>query len=177
MLKKNNVEETVSETVIYDGKIIKVNRDEVRCPNGRIAKREIVHHRGGVCILCEVDEKIALVSQFRYAYKKDILELPAGKLEIGENPYDAGMREIEEEIGYKAESLIDMGQMYPTCGYSDEIIYLYAAKNPCKTHTNFDEDEFLELKWYTKEELKSMVLNGEIKDAKTIVILSKYLFK
>lgn len=173
----NKIEETLKENVIYDGKIIRVNVDEVKCPNGRLAKREIVHHRGGVCILCEVNNKIALISQFRYAYKKELLELPAGKLEKGENSYNAGMREVEEEIGYKAESLISMGEMYPTCGYSDEIIHLYVAKNPRKTQTNFDDDEFLELKWFEKEELKSMILNGDIKDAKTIVLLSKYLFK
>lgn len=173
----NKEEVTLKENVIYDGKIIKVNCDEVRCPNGRTSKREVVHHRGGVCVLCEVDNKIALITQYRYAYRKELLELPAGKLEVGENPYDAGMREIEEEIGYKAESLIDMGQMYPTCGYSDEIIYLYVAKNPRKTHTNYDEDEFIDIKWYEKEELKSMVLNNEIKDGKTVILLAKYLLK
>ena len=173
----NKEEKTLEENRIYDGRVIKVNVDKVICPNGRTSTREVVHHNGGVCVLVEINDMIAMIKQFRYAYKKELLELPAGKLEKGENAYDAGLREVEEEIGYKVDSLNDLGVMYPSCGYTDEVIYLYSANNPVKTQTNFDEDEFIELVWYSKEDLKKMVLNGDIKDAKTSILLTRYLFK
>ena len=169
-------EKKISEEILFKGRVITLHNDEVLCPNGAITTREYVNHHGGVCILMEVDGKIALVKQFRYAFHREILELPAGKLEKGEDSYKAGLRELEEETGYKAESLISCGCMYPSVGYTNEIIYLYVAKNCVKTQTHFDFDEDLDLVFMDKEELKQMLKDNLIKDAKTIILLSRYLY-
>lgn len=174
---KNKTEKTLKENVIFKGKVLTLNCDDIQCPNGVKATREVVHHHGGVCVLCELDNKIAFVKQFRYAYKEEILELPAGKLELNEDPYEAGIRELEEEIGYKAESLEDYGVLYPSVGYSDERLHMYVAKNPVKTSTNFDIDEDLDLIWLTKEEALEKIKTNEIKDGKTISLLMKYIYK
>ena len=99
------MEKKVKSEIIYDGKIIKVYKDQVECPNKRLATREIVRHHGGVGILAVVDDCILLVKQFRYAYNKDTLEIPAGKLELGEEAGPAGKRELEEETGYSCKSM------------------------------------------------------------------------
>ena len=178
MKNKSNKEEIqLTDNTLYSGKVISLHVDDVLCPNGNKSNREYVTHNGGVCVLAEIDNKIALVRQYRYAYRKQLLELPAGKLEKGEDSYKAGLRELEEEIGYKAGELVSYGSMYPTCGYSNEEIFLYVAKNCVKTQTNFDIDEDLDLVLLSKEELISMLKNNEIKDAKTVILLSKYLLK
>ena len=169
-------EKKLSSNVVYDGKIFTVTKDDVLCPNGQKAIREIVHHRGGVAILFKVDDKFIFEKQYRYALQEEIIEMPAGKLEKGEGPYHAGLRELEEETGYKAESLISYGCMYPSVGYTNEIIYLYVAKNCVKTQTHFDFDEDLDLVFIDKKELKQMIKDNSIKDAKTIILLSRYLY-
>ena len=169
-------EKKISGEILFKGRVITLRNDKVLCPNGAITTREYVSHHGGVCLLMEIDGKIALVKQFRYAYHEEILELPAGKLEKGENPYQAGLRELEEETGYKAESLESYGCMYPSVVYTNEIIYLYVAKNCVKTQTHFDFDEDLDLVFIEKEELKKMIKDNSIKDSKTIILLSRYLY-
>ncbi|MCQ3035873.1 MAG: NUDIX hydrolase [Bacilli bacterium] len=164
-----------SSTTVYDGRIINVTVDKVTCPNGRISTREIVHHRGGVCILGVIDSNIIMEKQYRYAYDEELYELPAGKLEKGEDSYVAGIREFEEETGYKAESLTSLGVMYPTCGYSNEIIYLYLANNIVKSERHLDEDEVIDVLYIPLEKVLSMIEEGTIKDAKTICAISKYL--
>lgn len=172
---KNKKEETcIRENVVYKGKILTVNNDEVLCSNGEKSRREIVHHHGGVCILAEVDNKIIFVEQFRYAYKENVLELPAGKIEEGEIPYECAMRELEEEAGLIAEKLLDFGVMYPSVGYTDEKIYLYVASNIRKGKQHFDKDEVLDLIYLSKEEIEKYLENNTIKDAKTICLLYKY---
>ena len=167
-------EKTIKENVIYDGKILRLNRDEVELPDGGKAVREVIHHHGGVCILAFVDGKVPMVRQFRYAYKQEMYELPAGKLEKNENPYDAGIRELEEETGYKAESLTDLGYMYPSCGYTNEIIYLFKANNLTKTQMHLDSDENIDVCYFTLEEIIDMINRNEINDAKTICLVMKY---
>ena len=169
-------EKKISGETLFKGRVITLHNDKVLCPNGAITTREYVNHPGGVCLLMEVEGKIALVKQFRYPYHEEILELPAGKLEQGEDPYQAGLRELEEETGYKAESLESYGCMYPSVGYTNEIIYLYVAENCKKTQTNFDFDEDLDLVFVDKSELKKMIKDNSIKDAKTIILLSRYLY-
>ena len=169
-------EKRLDSNLIYDGKIIKVEKDTVLCPNGKKASREVVRHNGGAGILCVTsDNKVLLERQFRYPYDEIIYEIPAGKLEKGEDPYQAALRELEEETGNKAEELIYLSDIYPTCGYSSEIIYLYLSKNYVKTKTNFDEDEIIESEFIPLDEVKEMIKNGIIKDAKTICALSLYL--
>ena len=168
------IEKTIKSNVVYDGKILRLNNDEVLA-NGKKVTREIVHHNGGVCILAVVGGKIPMVKQYRYAYGEELLELPAGKIDKGENPYHAAIRELEEEVGLKAEGLDELGMMYPSCGYTDEIIYLYAAKNVTKVPRHLDADEDIDVYFYTIEEIKKMIMSGEIKDAKTICLVFKYL--
>ena len=167
-------EKTLVEHVIYDGRILRLNADEVALPNGGKSIREVVHHHGGVCVLAFYNGKIPLVRQFRYAYKQEMYELPAGKLEKGEDSYEAGIRELEEETGLKAESLESFGYMYPSCGYTNEIIYLYKANNVTKTEMHLDNDEFIDVHYFTLEEIVEMIMKNEINDAKTICLVLKY---
>ncbi len=164
-------EKTLDSKCIYDGKIIKVKKDKVLLPNGKEAFREIVNHSGGACVLCEKDEKILLVKQFRYAYNKEVWEIPAGKINPGEEPYLTALRELEEEGGIKANSAQLLYEIYPSPGYTSEIIYLYKVTDFITTKTHFDEDEFLSGKWFSKEQLKNMMKSGEIKDGKTLIAL------
>ena len=167
----NNEEKTLESEVVFDGKVIHVRKDKVLCPNGKESFREIVDHHGGVGVLAFLDGKIALVKQFRYAYKEELYEMPAGKLEKGEDPAQGGRRELEEEVGYIADKYEYLGKMYPSCGYTNEIIYLFKAENLRKTHTHLDDDEFLSVEWFSLEEIKKMVVEGKIVDAKTICAL------
>lgn len=168
-------EKQIKSDLIYNGKVVKLYVDDVKCPNNNLSKREIIKHNGGVCILAIIDNKVILEKQYRYAYDEVLYELPAGKLEVNENPYDAALREFEEETGYKANTLIDYGKMYPTCGYSNEIIYMYVAKDIIKTKRHLDEDEFIEIEYVNLEEVVDMINKGIIKDAKTICLISKYI--
>ena len=170
-------EKQIKSVKLYDGKVVKLFVDEVVCPNNNISQREIVKHNGGVCILAIVDGKVILEKQYRYAYDEVLYELPAGKLEANEDPLFAGKRELLEETGYEAKELIDYGKMYPTCGYSNEIIYMYVADGLRKKQQNLDEDEFIELEFISLEKVVEMINQGIIKDAKTICLISKYLLK
>ncbi|MCI5583334.1 MAG: NUDIX hydrolase [Anaeroplasma sp.] len=171
-------EKKIDGETIFEGKVVKVIKDKVLCPNGNESYREIVKHNGGAAILCVTpDKKILLEKQFRYAYDEIIYEIPAGKLECGEDPYQAALREFEEETGNHADSLEFLGSIYPTCGYSSEIIYIYLAKDYKKTTQKFDDDEVIELHYFSIEEVEEMILSGIIKDAKTICALNYYLLK
>ncbi len=142
--------------------------------NGRTSTREVVHHHGGACIaaLTENDE-IYLVRQFRYAFGQELWELPAGKLEKGEDPFEAARRELGEECGLTAEHFVDLGPVYPTVGYCTEIIYCWAATglSPCGMH--LDEDEFLTPEKVPFDRAVEMVLSSEIRDGKTVAALLK----
>ena len=171
-------EKKIDGEEIYNGKVITVIRDRVKCPNDNIAYREVVKHNGGSAILCITEDKnVLLIKQFRYVYDEIIYEIPAGKLEKGEDPYDAALRELEEETGYKATSLEPLGIIYPTCGYSNEKIHLYLAKDIKPGIKHLDDDEFVEPSYISLEEVKKMILSNEIKDAKTICAISNYLLK
>lgn len=167
-------EQTEEYSGIYNGKIITVHCDTVTLPNGKSDKREIVDHPGGVAVagITESNE-ILLVRQFRYAYKEIVYEIPAGKLEKGEFPYDAGVREFEEECGARAENIFSLGTMYPTPGYCNEIIYLYGATNITFSEQNLDEDEFLDIVKMPFDTAVEKIMNGEIKDSKTIIAIMK----
>ena len=152
----------------FEGKIIRVRVDDALLPNGRTSKREVVEHNGGVCIAALTDKnELIFVRQFRYPYSEVILELPAGKLEKGEDPFEAGKRELEEETGTVAAKYYDLGKFYPTPGYCGEIIHLYAASQLSATHMHLDDDEYLEVEKIPVEKAVEMVLAGEIPDGKT----------
>lgn len=161
-------ETTVEKNYVYEGKIIKVRRDKAALPDGKPCVREVVEHNGGVCVAALTDNnELLFVRQFRYPYGEVILELPAGKLERGEDPFEAGKRELEEETGTVAGEYFDLGKFYPTPGYCGEIIHLYAAAKLTETQMHLDEDEYLEVEKIKLSEAVAMVLRGEIPDGKT----------
>lgn len=164
-------ETSIEKNYVYRGKILQVRRDEVALPGGRTGVREVVEHRGAVCILCMKEGKIALVRQFRYAVGESLWELPAGKLERGEEPLRAAFRELAEETGLEASDMELLFAMYPTPGYSDETIYIYEAKGAAAGESHPDEDEFLDVCFFPFEKACSMIADGTIKDGKTIAAL------
>ena len=161
-------EKTLEKIYIYNGKIINVRADRAELPNGKEAKREVVEHPGGVTVAALTDDnELMFVRQFRYPYGEVILEIPAGKLEYGEDPFEAGKRELREETGAIAEEYTDIGKFYPTPGYCGEIIHMYAAKGLSFTDLDPDEDEFLAVEKIPLQKAVDMVLNNEIRDGKT----------
>lgn len=170
-------EKTVKVNYIYKGKIVNLRCDEAVLPDGRPCKREMIEHPGGAAVFCVHEGKVALVRQFRYAYGEALLEIPAGKLEKGEDPMLAAKRELEEETGLEAESLKHLFTLYPTPGYTNEKIYIYEAVNVKKGRQHLDEGEFLNVVYLPVEEAARMVETGEIHDAKTIVALQHYLLQ
>lgn len=167
-------EKTLSVKEIYNGKILSLHVDEIELPNGKKAIREVVEHSGGVCVAALTEEKeLFFVRQYRYPYKRELLELPAGKLEKGEDPLQAGLRELEEECGVAADEVISMGTVYPTVAYCSEVIHLFAAKGLHKTRRHLDEDEFLDTERIKLEDAVKMVMRGEISDSKTATLVLK----
>ena len=167
-------EKTVEKRYIYRGKIVNLRCDDAVLPNGRACKREVIEHPGGACVLCEYGGKIAFVRQFRYAYGEELLELPAGKLNAGEDPAVAAGRELGEETGLVAERLKPLYTIYPTPGYTDEKIYLYEAVGVSEGKQHLDEGEFLNVEYYTVQEALQKIASGEIKDAKTLIAVLHY---
>ena len=167
-------EKTVRKNYIYRGKIINVRCDDAELPNGRPCRREIVEHPGGACVLCVKDGKVALVKQFRYAYGEAIYEIPAGKLNEGEDPMLAAERELGEETGMIADELVLRFVLYPTPGYTNEKIFIYEALGVREGKQHLDEGEFLNVEFVPIEVALEMVENGAICDAKTIVALQRY---
>ena len=173
----NKEEKKLSSKEIYNGKVIKVSKDEVLCPNGNTSIREVVHHRGGVAILIKIEDKFILEKQYRYALNEEIIEVPAGKLEEGEIPLEAAKRECLEETGYKPLDMVFLGDMYPTGGYSSEVIHLYYCSKYQKAERHLDNDEMIDLWLVSLEEIEEMIANNQIKDSKTIAIISLYKSK
>lgn len=167
-------EKMIERKTIFEGRIINVYNDTVVLPNGKHSTREVVEHHGGVCVAALTERNTLLfVRQFRYPYGKVLLELPAGKLEKGEEPLAAGLRELEEECGVAAEKVITMGEVYPTVAYCTEIIHLYLAKGLKKTHQHLDEGEFLSVEEIELSKAVELVMNGEIADSKTVALVLK----
>ena len=164
----NLEEKTLSRDYAYKGRIINLRVDEAELPNGKTAKREVVEHNGGVCVVALTeDNEILLVKQFRYPYQEVIYEIPAGKRDGDENPLDCGMRELKEETGMTAEKFIPLGELYPSPGYCGEIIWMYAAVGLSAGENDLDEDEFLEVEKIPLSKAVEMIMSGEINDAKT----------
>lgn len=167
-------EKTLSEKTIYEGRIITVHVDKIELPNGKQSTREVVEHNGGVCVAALSDDgKLKFVRQYRYPYKRNLLELPAGKLEKGEDPLEAGIRELEEECGVVADKVIPMGQVYPTVAYCSEIIHLFLATGLKNTNQHLDDGEFLDVVEMSLDEAVKMVMDGEIADSKTVALVLK----
>ncbi len=171
-------EKKISSDQVFEGNVIKVSVDKVELPNGSESTREIVHHRGAVCVLPITDDgDVICVRQYRYAHGEALLEIPAGKLEEGENdPTEAALRELEEETGARCRDLKYLGKLYPSPAIFTEVIHMYVAKGLTFGKTHPDADEFLEVERIPLRTLVEMVMSGEIRDAKTqICVLRAYL--
>ena len=176
---KNDIDEqTIRQNLIYKGRIIDIYADDVRLPNGKEGKREYVSHRGGAAILpIDAEGNVYLVRQFRYPYREVILEIPAGKLEAGEDPAETAKRELEEETGYRCTELVPYGVLYPTPGYTNEHLYIYLASGLTKGTVHLDEDEFVNLVVLPFDTVYQMVLDNRIRDAKTSFAILRYAQK
>ncbi len=161
-------EEKCGETKIFDGRVIHVHVDDVLLENGKKSKREVVDHNGGACVtVVSAKNEILLVRQFRYPYGEVLLEVPAGKLELGEDPFEGMKREQLEETGTTGTNYVSLGKLYPSPGYCGEIIYMWACREETTGTLKLDEDEFLEVERIPISKAVEMVMNGEICDAKT----------
>lgn len=171
-------EKPIKQEYIFKGRIVRLRVDEAQLPNGTHAAREVIEHPGGVCVAAlTAENELLFVEQFRYPYMEVVLELPAGKLEYGEEPLSAGKRELQEETGAAAAVYKDLGKFYPTPGYCGEIIHMYLAEDLQFSAQNLDADEFLEVRRIPLEEAYRMVLRNEIRDGKTQVgILKTYAY-
>ena len=159
---------------IYEGKVFDVKKHTVELLNGDTVTREQILHNGGVAVIAiDDDGMVFLVRQYRFGAGVETLEIPAGKLEKGENPYEAGMRELREETGYKTDKLTSLGDFLPTPAYCSEKIYLYMANRLEYCGQDLDDDEFLSVEKYPLDVLHEMVLKNEINDSKTVIAILK----
>lgn len=163
-------EKTVNSQTIYEGKVITLKVDEVELPNGKTASREIVTHPGAVAVMAITDDnRLVVVRQFRKPLERTIVEIPAGKLEPGEEPVVCAHRELEEETGYTTQTMQHVASCYTSPGFANEIIHLYRTNGLIAGEAKPDEDEFVELMHITIEEAQQLIAAGEICDAKTIM--------
>ncbi len=171
----NMTEKQISSEYKYNGKIISLRVDEALLPNGKTAKREIVEHNGGVCVVAlDDDNSILMVKQFRYPYGEIIYEIPAGKRDSkNEDPLLCGKRELKEETGAVAEGFVFLGELYPSPGYCGEIIWMFAATGLSFENADPDDDEFITAERIPLEKAIEMIMNGTIKDAKTQTAILK----
>lgn len=165
-------EKTISSERIYEGKILNLRKDKVHVRDNKTSYREIVEHNGGVALAAITQEgKMVMVRQYRKAAEKAVLEVPAGKIEIGEDHRLTAERELKEETGYSAEKIEFITSFYSSIGYSTEVIYLYLATGLTPGETDFDDNEAIEIIEYELAELKKMIFSGEIEDAKTLAAI------
>lgn len=167
-------EKTLENRRVFDGCLLHLDVDTIRLPNGGEAVREVVRHPGGVCVLpLHDDGTVSVVEQFRYPYQEVVVELPAGKLEPGEDPDAAIRRELSEEVGLTAGEWRSMGVFYPTPGYTDEVLRLYFARGLSQGDCHPDDDEFLAPRRVPLAELVDQAMDGTLKDGKTIALVLK----
>ncbi len=165
-------EETVSSKSVFEGRVFRVTVDEARLENGKIAPREVVHHSGGAAVLALNERaEVALVRQFRYAVGRQLIEIPAGKIEPGEAPGPAARRELGEEAGLAARHFVPFGSILPTCAYDTEVIHIFLATGLREVPCHPDADEFVSVFWLPLEKAVQMVMDGEITDAKSVSAL------
>ena len=170
------METKVSGVNIYEGKIIKVDVVEAICTNGNKVKREIVYHNGGSAIALKNNEgNYYLVRQYRYGQKMELLEFPAGKLEVNENPLEAIKRECIEELGYSAKDIVPLGMLVPTGAYLSERIFMYHGIQDEYLGQNLDENEDITIEIYSIGQLVEMVKTNHIIDAKTVAMIFKII--
>ncbi|KHE73208.1 NUDIX hydrolase [Halobacillus sp. BBL2006] len=167
-------EKTYETETIYKGKIVQLNIDSVTLPDGNTSKRELIKHPGAVAVIALTDEgKLVCVEQYRKPLEKSLVEIPAGKLEEGEEPETCALRELEEETGYTTENLKLLTSFYTSPGFADEIVHLYFTDNvkPLEVSPDGDEDEFVEVMEVTLQEAEQLESEQRIHDAKTAYAL------
>lgn len=167
-------EKTIEKEVVFEGRIITVRKDKALLEDGTVAGRELVLHSGGVCVVPLTDEnEVIMVRQFRYPFGEPLLEIPAGKLEPGEEHRSAALRELTEETGASCRSFDYLGVCYPSVAYLSEKIHMYLARGLDFGDSRPDEGEFLDVLRIPLEKAVRMVMDGEIPDAKTQIALLK----
>lgn len=171
--------ERLSRDLVYQGSILDVYQDSIKVPNGNIAKWDFIKHKGAAAVLPVTDDgKIIMVKQYRNAIDRDSLEIPAGgKNGVDEPTIVAAARELEEETGYKSDDLELLISTVPAIAYSSEVIDIYVARNLKPSKQNLDEDEFVDVKEYTLDELCEMIYSCKIQDSKTIAAIMTYKAK
>ena len=166
------MERCTSSSRVYDGRILNLRVDQVMLGNGKTATREVIEHRGAAAIVPIIQERnVVLVRQFRYAIATDLLEVPAGTMERGEQPEECAVRELEEETGYGCKEIEKIMEFFPVPGYSTEEIHVYLAKGLVKSEMHTDEDEEIYLEILSLENALGKVRSGQIRDAKSICAL------
>ena len=164
-------EKTLDSQRIYEGKILNLRKDRVTTRDGE-SYREIVEHNGGAAVAAITDEgKIVMVRQYRKAFDGAILEVPAGKIEKGDDPFDTIKRELREETGYRAGKITFLTKMLPSVGYTQEVVHIYLAQELTPGDTDLDDNEAIEVIEMDFQLVLDMVMRGEIKDAKTIIAI------
>lgn len=165
-------ETSIKSDTIYDGKILKLRVETVELQNKKYSKREIVDHQKGIGIIAyDGDENLWMVSQYRIAVDKVMLEIPAGLVDPNEAPIESAKRELQEEVGFFPEQIDFLFTMHSSPGFTNDKLLFFVAKNLKESKLELDEDENLEAKSYPIDELYNMVENGEITDAKTIIAI------
>lgn len=168
------IEETIDSDIKFEGRVFKTIVKTVKLSDGSTSFREIVKHNGGACVLAVDDDlNCYMVRQFRSPFEEILLEVPAGKIEIGEDPKVCAIRELHEEAGLIADEIIELGQEIVSPGYDSEIIHLYAARGLHYIGEKPDEGEFLNCEKIPLKELARMADNGEIRDSKTLLCIYK----
>ena len=167
-----NMERKLSSKTVFEGRLVTVQHDTVELENGREAFREVIRHPGAVAVLAVEEDQILLVRQYRYCIGRELLEIPAGKLEPGEEPLPAAIRELSEETGCECEDLVPLGRYYGSAGCLDEGIHLYFGRVSSQGNSHPDEDEFLTLERRTLADLEAMMAAGDLPDGKTLAAIA-----
>ena len=171
-MEQGLIEKKITSTKVYQGSFLKIYQDKVMLPDGREASREYIKHPGATAVVpITEDGHIVMVRQYRYPVGKVTLEIPAGKLDAGEEPLICAQRELKEETGYVADSWTKLTSLLTTPGFTDEVIHLYKAEGMRFDKACPDEDEFIHTCLYTPEELRQMIADETITDAKTLIAL------